>query len=105
MCRSHPEDTHTAWVQHETTKWAQTAARSVSLHELDRVVRPSRSVTVQVAIRDQNGVSRRFQDVGASTGRALHDTMSSASIRVRGKISPNLVTPRSREIERDRVVQ
>ena len=59
------------------------------------------AVTVQVTIRDQNGASRRFQAVGASTGRTLHDTMSSASIRIRGKISPNLVTPRLREIERD----
>ena len=86
-------------------KWAQTAVCSVSLHERIRVVRPSRSVAVQVTIRDQNGASQRFQAVGASTGRDLHDTTSSASISIRGEISPNLVTPRYREIERDRVVQ
>ena len=67
------------------------------------VIRPSRSGTVQVTIRDQNGASQRFQAVGASTGRDLHDTTSSASISIRGEISTNLVTPRYREIKRDRV--
>ena len=79
-------------------KWAQTAVCSVSLHERIRVVRPSRSVTVQVTIRDQNGASQGFQAVGASTGRVLHDTTSSASISIRGEISPNLMTPRSRRV-------
>ena len=83
-------------------KWAQMAVCSVSLHERIRVVRPSRSVTVQVTIRDQNGASQQFQALGASIVRDLHDTTSSVSINIRGKISPNIVTPRLREIERDR---
>ena len=97
---------HLANWSHAFVEIYRSELRGVSLHELDRAVtqiRPSRSVTVQVTIRDQNGASQGFQAVGASTGRALHDTTSSASISIRGEISPNLVTPRSREIERDRV--
>ena len=67
-------------------------------------LRPSQSVTVQVTIRDQIGASQRFQAVGASIVRDLHDKTSSVSINIRGKISSNIVTLRLREIERDRVV-